>query len=204
MALYVDKKYTSKNTAPLAWHKFSRFVRCPLGIIFAVGNLIQLNNGAQISELLICINIMILISIGLQVAFFIGSFGWKRYAWKALIAGLFYDALLYFCIVAIAPENEASSIVNVLGYATVTYLQYVYYKKRELLFNNSKYDVVEQVSNDSSSIVNDNELLTFSNKEFNDDNKKNTQNTPLFCRKCGTKLDPESCFCRKCGTKVEG
>ena len=86
-------------------------------------------------------------------------------------------------------------------------LRYIVFFKK-LLFNNNKYDVIEQVSNDSSfnssSIVNDNELSAISNKEFNDDNKKNTQNTPLFCRKCGTKLDPESCFCRKCGTKVEG
>lgn len=38
------------------------------------------------------------------------------------------------------------------------------------------------------------------------DPTKETLSAPpkiLFCRKCGTNLDPNSKFCRKCGTKIE-
>ena len=195
MSLYVDKKYTSKNGTPLAWHTFNRFVRCPLGVILTISNLINLNYNAQASELLICLDIMYLISIGLQTAFFIGSFNWKRYAYKSIIISEFYGMFLTFCVTAITSGSNASSIGSVLGTCIVFYFEYVYYKKREELFNDSKYDNSIQ----QEYTINEN-LVDVKVEETKTQNIQNDK--PLFCRKCGRKLDPDSLFCRKCGTKV--
>lgn len=196
MSLYVDKKYTSKKDTPLAWHNFNRFVRCPLGVILTITNLINLNYNTQASELLICLDIMYLISIGLQTTFFIGSFNWKRYAYKSIIISEFYGMFLTFCVTAITSGSNASSIGSFLGTCIVYYFEYVYYKKREMLFNDSNYDISSQ----QEYTINKENLENAKGEEAETQSIQN--DTPLFCRKCGTKLDSDSLFCRKCGTKV--
>lgn len=204
MALYVDKKYTSKKDTPLAWHTFTRYIRCPLGVLYILGTLISLNNEAQTSELLICIDVLYLISVGLEVVFFIGSFNWTKYAFKAKIISLFYSIFVNFCIVSISYQSAGSSFGTVLGSCIAAYLEYVYYKKREMLFNDSKNDDVYE-----NTITHENIITQSNNEEMedtvenNDESNVSKNSKTLYCRKCGTKLDESSIYCRKCGTKVE-
>ena len=59
---------------------------------------------------------------------------------------------------------------------------------------------------DNSNISSDTKTVDHQNKEEISssnvvDNNVNPS-VPIFCRKCGTKLDSDALFCRKCGTKV--
>lgn len=186
------EKYTNIETVPVKWHKFTRFVRIPVGFCLDFAALISLLNLTSINDLtveMICLEIMVVFELVLMILYFVGSFSWKRYAWISIIIYQFYGLFLYFCLNAINTGDALKTIAGTLGRSVWTILEFIYFYKREYLFSNGqslKMNIFDNVQ--SNNVANN--------------LRSNNISDIIFCRKCGTKLDGDIMFCRKCGARI--
>ena len=178
------EKYKDRRATPLGWHAFTRFVRVPLGVVLSIYfgfSLLRLG----INDFVICFLLMELLSVVLLILFFVGAFNWKRYAWQAIVAFLFYDVFLSFCTYAITYVVLSKTIAFTLGVTVLHGIDFIYYEKRECLFDDNKFDASNVPA-----------PLTIRDT--------NTSTNVLYCRRCGTRLDQDAMFCKRCGTRIEG
>ena len=82
------------------------------------------------------------------------------------------------------------------------------YMQREIKSNVKSNEIENKTkleTKDNSNISDTKNVDSQSKKEVSSnktDNNNADFSAPIFCRKCGTKLDSDALFCRKCGTKV--
>ena len=182
--------YVSNPGLPIGWHKFTRFVRIPLGIFISLIQFFQLAPLAT-NGLFFCYEIMILVSIILSLMYFIGSFKWKRYAYTAIIALEFYSLFLTFCTVAISSEKTSVAITAIIVRSIWAFFETKYFMKRKYMFNGNQD---KQTTTTYNNKIEANTKIDFSSP---------TSKQVLYCRKCGTKLEQDALYCKNCGTKIE-
>lgn len=197
--IHKSKKYSYKNSCPLAWHKWMRIVS-PLILILNIVNIFNSNN--------IVLNILYIIESILIAMFFIGSFSWKEYAWYGIVI---YDSVciieeLVYCIFS---NYEPMYIALFLFGCIINGLQMYYYTKRKKLFNNSKEDTNDiylsefiKTKDTINNNINNESEKTQSIITNNLDKLDTNVDANIFCTECGTKLPFDAKFCQKCGKKI--
>lgn len=172
------KRHYIKEKTPLKYHKFSRWVGLPLGILlnlFVALNMLlaeeQLNWGHAIDLTYSALAVI----LGLTA--FIGFFRWTPASWYAAMGIQVCSIVYYFAVLLItarfAPDGIASALGTLLGGGAVSVLIMVYYAKRRPLFFPQEVPVQMECGSDTASV--------------------------LFCRKCGERLAEGSRFCCRCG-----
>lgn len=177
-----DRIYTDKKTAPLAWHKFNRFFRVPLGFVVQCYNVVFFLN-YELSLESICFILICLFEMVLMIMFFVGSFNWKKYTYKSIVVLSIFSVFFEFCMSALNTEDFIETMIYTLLYMIVAFFEVKYYKKRKLLFDDNKVVLENSYSDSASDITNDDTKI-------------------LYCKYCGTKLDENAMFCKKCGRRI--
>ena len=148
-------KYYDRNATPLRFHKFYIFVRCPLTILAAIGNIAKLQLGGAngtYSTIQIILHFAI---IALILAFFVTSSGWYPSAWKIVmfleclfvLPTLISDAYAFYYLGSNGiriTEEIMHSFYRDLGSVFVEILIIVYYFKRKNLFNGTQAETAKQ------------------------------------------------------------
>lgn len=187
--------YTNRETAPLTFHTFNRYVFLPLGILSTLGQMMMeyedLTSGGFYT-IDLCYTVIALV---LGIVSFYGFFGWMAYAWYAIMAlriiNIVYAVFVLILWAIYLPTQVASLLGEVLGTVLVSVPICIYYAKRKPLFvpaANKTVEVPEMPpcgETPESGLQSDAQTVTVS-----------------YCYQCGSKLVPGSNFCNQCGTPV--
>lgn len=186
--------YYDRDTAPLKFHAFNRWISLPLGFLITAGKIIELKQiypyggwGADI-DMAVCTIDLILIVVCLW-----GFAKWNSAGWYGIMGRLWLNVgysvfivILYACTVPYLIDTAIGSLIGMLLYAIPVG---IYYKKRKPLFFPNMTASSEEIEPQLSGY----EAATQVEKPIP---------PAAYCRKCGNKLLPESDFCSKCGTPI--
>lgn len=227
----VDKQFKSIEETPLSWFNFTKYCRCPVEIVATLYNMSTISGSVFDNTFNTVLYAFYAIGLFFDITFMVGTWDkkMKRYAYTAKMYSLLNNCIFY-CGFALILQTE-TIVVSFLCMLFVAYLEYVYYKKRELLFsentnietnctmkkvtpkietNNTIGKVASKVTGLKTKIATDNEepkdIVKVENHKLDSTKYSATQEQPkriMYCRKCGTKLLEDSKFCRICGCKVE-
>lgn len=189
------KQFYLKEDTPLAFHKFFWYVSLPIGFLISMGRMIS-----EVSEMLF-FNWLYAIDIGyyiialtLMLVSFVGFFGWKSYAWYAvmtyLCVGVAYNLFAVIIYGLYIPDQIGTAIGQLLGVLIYAVLVGVYYRKRRPLFFSDTIQVIAENGYD------------LANAEQNNTVSYDVPPSIKYCRKCGFELLSGSDFCSKCGASV--
>ncbi len=127
MSLYVNKLYDDFDSTPMMWNKFNLCIRTWLQILSTTGAAYKMFNNDFYFYGSLCVLYILMWS-----AFYIYMTDWNIKAYYLIIA---LDIFNIFWIFRVIDEY---TIVRVIGLFIITYLEYVYYKKRILFFEGRK------------------------------------------------------------------
>ena len=188
--------YTNRDTAPLTFHTFNRYVFLPLGILSTLGQMMMeyesLTSGGFYT-IDLCYTIIVLV---LGIASFYGFFGWMPYAWYSIMAlrilNIVYAVFVLILWAIYLPTQVASLLGEVLGTVLASVPICIYYAKRKPLFVPAADKAVEA-----------SEMPPHSETPEPEPPRPNGQTAVVsYCYRCGSKLLPESRFCNQCGAPV--
>jgi len=180
------KQYYDKETTPLKYHTFMRYVGLPLSILTSISNIVTSWPGPGEFHAFYLIDFgAFFISLALSIAAFVGFFKWAGYAWNCFMLNYLVNGLYRLIIVGLyavyLPDQLASSVGSLLGFLIVAVLVVIYYwKRRPLFFQNQSSDSYATAVEPSW---------------------ENT-NPIQYCHNCGFKLHPGSEYCSGCGTPI--
>lgn len=185
------KTYHDKDTTPLAFHTFYRWVCLPLGFLSTLGNLAQLRTlypTAANFDKFVC-----LVDLVLIVVCFVDFTRQRPLAWYAVITRLWllvgYSTIILLVCMINAPQAIGTALGQLIAVSIYGILCGVYYLKRKPLF-------VPDVAQSS-------ETSGAPHLPAEDTTTHQTATPPIaFCRKCGNELLPGSNSCSSCGTLV--
>lgn len=183
--------YTNRDTAPLAFHTFSRYVALPLGTLLTLIDLVTKFGPATNGSIDFNYTLIILI---LDIACLVGFTRWRTYAWYCYIAvrivNVVYGAIVLNLCFLYFPTQIATALGQLLGTILIGALTCIYYVKRKPLFNTAigtgLDEPEEEPPHDKAPepiVRSDAQAVTVS-----------------YCYRCGSKLVPGASFCNQCGT----
>lgn len=142
-------EYKVKESTPLAYHAFFRWVFLPISILRLSADLVKLLRSYDFIILsrdtpwylaapLILFPLLSFAMLALCIVAIIGCFHWKPYAWYSImtlmILNLINLAFSFLTAVLIPGVFSAQEYVTLFGQAIVSILILIYYRKRKLLF----------------------------------------------------------------------
>lgn len=164
------------NKRSLKWFNFTKFVRVPLelfiNLIVLVNVALYLNNENAVSYYIIAV-------FGNAIIMFVALiklFSKKNGYFALLIFSNFIKIYVYYCVLSVFDYTRLSIILLSSVLLLWAFLEWDYFIKRSDIYSIDGKEIIE------------NEQLV---------NEK-----PLYCKKCGVKLDPNAKFCRKCGERI--
>jgi len=133
------KMYHDRETTPLKFHKFYRFVYLPYEIYLVISGIIGIISGIEYFHFSYVIsltyNLAVLICL---ITCLVGIKAWKLYAWKALITSriilLTFGALLLWLAFVLSPKHIPVQIELFLSNLVKSVPILIYYLKRRNLF----------------------------------------------------------------------
>lgn len=189
------KAYYDRDSAPLAFHSFIRYVSLPLGFLVTLGQMLLEFSGASAYNWLYSADLLASITtLALIATCFVGFRGWKSYAWYGMMIYLGFGVLYNVFVISVystyAPQMVDSAVSRCMGSLIYAILVGVYYYKRKPLFFEQ---LPPSLPDTPANEVGSNPIA---------EPPAPCDSPILFCRKCGAKLLPESEFCNQCGTKI--
>lgn len=189
------KMYYDRESTPLAFHTFVRYVSLPLGFLSIIGQMISATSNAAGNYWLFNIDLLAYITtLALIVICFVGFIWWKPYAWYGMMVYLGFRTVYSAFVVAVYIAYAPNMVATVLGQfaAALIYgvLAGIYYLKRKPLF-------FEQMQLPLQDAVKDELRSSAVEKE-----PANDMLSLPFCPNCGARLMRGSTFCNQCGTKI--
>ena len=190
--------YYDEYATPLKFHKFSKWVRLPLGLIITFVQVFQIMGYEPYVRDYYTVDLIygvIMLAIGC-VAFY-GLCTWKPCGFIGMIAyevvSVVYRLFAVFVVAAYNPDALGSSIGSLLGSGIVSALVIIYYLKRRPLFfehirNAYIYERIRQAQPEG-----------FEGVVHLDDR---SGGDPTVCRSCGSKLNLSRDTCMRCGTAI--
>jgi len=129
------KNYTDKNTAPLKFHSFLRFVM-PIGIIIGIINSLDTYAGllpywpyanAVLKSVLMFELLALLADIALRCGFIFGAGKWRPYAYRCIVTLVYYSPayvlvdwmLISLCGLETDPIENIISIMNNISFLSI-------------------------------------------------------------------------------------
>ena len=194
LAILRKHKYSIAATEGLGmkWYKFNIFFRLFSSIVFLFFDIVSIPiNYGMIWGTSLNIDIYLCFAIIFDLTLIVGAILTRHWLAHFNEKGVkcyfatqyFSQVVLYiviFSLLGIDGNTLPQTIGRLIVYGISYALEYVYWKRRDHLFNSPAS--ITHMHSDDNLLVNKSKIL--------------------FCRKCGSKLPEDALFCQECGTKI--
>lgn len=179
------KKYTDYYSTPLKFHKFFHYVWTPVTLLISLVVLFIMFRSFSYNNIGSAVYITFAVfNFALTIAYFIGFFRWKKYAWYCLFAQLISEAVLYtvtfILSVFILPQYILTLAGVIIGFSIRGIPMSIYYYKRRGLFSTEGFNPKNTNKTDSA--------------------QTSASAENRFCTHCGHPTAAGNAFCINCGS----
>lgn len=204
-----EKKEIMNEELPMNWWNFWKYFRFPVGIFFSIFNFIgslsllkdvQLN---MFGKVILLINFVLIIFLCITFYYFAAR---KKYGFEMLITYSIVE-IIFNSFINVFNNNYIRSnsitelvietlIISGIVCAIWVYPNYIYFKKRRHLFEESEENKDTYTEN-----LNDN--ISEEIEEKKEEKKNEIVENKKFCTKCGKQIENDWMFCNYCGNRLK-